>query len=93
MPTEITFSGGHSIVVDERVEIVRRNIEETGMGRPLLRYQLSGKRDHAGNPAEIHINWGAIAYVREVAAPASAEPGRVRSGGETTFGGIRDKQL
>lgn len=91
MPTEITFSGGHSIVVEDPLDLVMQNIAEKPYGRPLLRYALA-KRDVTGAVIDVHVNWITIAYVREAKGTTFAY-GKVGAGDQTTFGGVRDNPL
>jgi hypothetical protein len=65
MATEIVFGGGASIIVAQSLEQVAGDIEGNGFGRPLLRYQLEGEHSRAGEPVDVLVNWGEIAYIRE----------------------------
>jgi hypothetical protein len=85
MPTEIVFGGGHSVRVLDAPDSVRRQIEDNGEGRPLLKFDLAG-----GGNREIFLNSGCVAYIREV---TPGDPGRVRSAGQTITGDLRDAQL
>lgn len=75
MPTDIVFGGGHTITVALPIEAVRRDIEQYGMGRPPLIYELLDEKDSAGSPAKVYVNWGEIAYLREPRAKPQSRAG------------------
>lgn len=74
MATEIVFSGEHTVTVVPDIPAIRQDIENTGQGRPMLDYEVFSQRDHAGNPAQIVVNWGQIAYLREPRTEQSRVP-------------------
>lgn len=65
MPTDIVFCSAPSVRVTADVEMVTNDIENKGYGRPLLRYELDGKKDAHGNPRTIRVNWITIAYIED----------------------------